>query len=874
MTPNPGPPLPIGRVTMLFTDIEGSTRLLEALGSGYADLLQSHRRVLRRVWADHRGVEVSVDGDAFFVAFADAQDAVDAAVAAQRTLKAREWPGRVGLRVRMGVHTGSPELLEDERDYWGPDVHLAARVAGAAHGGQVLVTARTAELVRADFDDLGEWRLKDFDAPIRLLQPVIEGEGADAFPVPRAVDVRASNLPRPSTALVGRDADVAELSQLLSGRERLVTIVGMGGVGKTRLALAVGHALLEHFRDGVFFVDLSGVGDPAAVPELTAETIGVGADGSLIDTAGHRLRDRRMLVILDNCEHVLEGVALLSGWLEAAPELRFLATSQAPLGLRRERCVFLESLPVPRASLTNLAELGEVPSVQLFLARARAVDPGIELSDRTAGAIGEICVRLEGMPMAIEIAAAQCRILTPAQLARRLERDLFSLGAGHRDAPARQRSLDAAMEWAVGLLDESSRIVFARWGVLAGRPTLERAEAIVGADVDVIAAAEALVNHSLLRRDPDGRLRMPQSVHAYARRLLDDSGETELLRRCHARVMADVAEAQHRGVMLDTTATLEDAVAERDDLYAALRWSDATDPALHARLAACMALPLLLSGTLASLEPHLEKALAFEAGPSLTRVRLLAADGLVGYARGERARERVGFERGIEMAEEIGDDRERALTLAAYAKAVASGEQPDVDALMLLEQARPLAPSAGGRVFEDLIGGLAAEVHLNEGRLDEATRLFSLAVGDPTARHFAAAQVPSYLPDLAFERDDYREALEASVRLLRRALHGGPQNLVWGVEYIGVCLLALGESRRALMLIGAAEANGDRIGMSGRPSRQTAYLREQLSIARDRIGTDAVETALAEGRRTEWDVAVGLALRAPTIVSHAVMPDR
>src|SRR4051794_8517191 len=259
-------PLPTGKVTLLFTDIEGSTRLLEDLGEGFGEVLAAHNALLRDVWSAHRGIEVSTDGDAFFVAFTEAQDAVDAALAAQQALGAYAWPAGGRISVRMGVHTGRPRVHEHERDYWGVDVYFAARVAAAAHGGQVLLSRETAELVSSPSEDLGDWRLKDFDRPSRLFQLVVDGDGADCFPPPRALDVLRTNVPEPPTPIIGRETELAEILRLLAGSAaRLVTIVGLGGAGKTRLALEAGHALLEHFTDGVFFADLSVVADPAAV---------------------------------------------------------------------------------------------------------------------------------------------------------------------------------------------------------------------------------------------------------------------------------------------------------------------------------------------------------------------------------------------------------------------------------------------------------------------------------------------------------------------------------------------------------------------------------------------------------------------------------
>ena len=533
--------LPTGRVTLLFTDIEGSTRLLQDLGKGFGDVLAGHNALLREVWSAHGGVEVSTEGDAFFVAFAEAQGAVDAALAAQQMLGSYAWPAGGRVRVRMGMHTGRPRVHERERDYWGVDVHFAARVAAAAHGGQVLLSRDTADLVSAPLEDLGDWRLKDFDGPSRLFQLVVDGEGADSFPPPRALDVLRTNVPVPPTRIIGRELELAELLRVLVGSSaRLVTIVGLGGAGKTRLALEAGHSLLEHFTDGVFFADLSGVVEPAAVPRAVANAIGVSdrPDVPIEVVVGEHLRTRRVLLIMDNCEHLVGGMTVIAGWLQSAAELRVLATSQVPLRLRAERCVPLDSLELAGAGADDPGALSEVPSVRLFVERARAADPQFELTAQNCQAVAEVCRRLDGMPMAIELAAARVRLLSPEQLDRRLRDDFSILAAPARDAPARQTSLQAALDWTLGLLELDQRTVFAGWGVFAGRPTLERAVAMFDSNLDVLGAIDALLDFSLLRRDPDGRLRMPQSVRAHARKLLETSGELQEVRCRHAAVMA------------------------------------------------------------------------------------------------------------------------------------------------------------------------------------------------------------------------------------------------------------------------------------------------------------------------------------------------
>ena len=394
-------PLPSGTVTFLFTDVEGSTRLLQEHGPAYADLLAEHRRVIREAYARHRGVEVDTQGDAFFIAFPGAADAVAAAVDAQRTLEGGP------IRVRMGVHTGEPLVTDD--GYVGIDVHRAARIAASAHGGQIVVSETTRRLLAADAPvrDLGEHRLKDLTGAERLFQL---GEGD--FPPLRTLD--ATNLPVVSIPLVGRERELEELVGLLSNGTRLVTVTGPGGTGKTRLALQAAAELVGSLHDGVFWMSLAGLTDPELLPSELAQTI-----GAPDDLTGF-LRGRELLLLLDNFEHLLDAAPVVSDLLGACPDVRVLVTSRAPLRVAGEQEYRLDPLPEKQAAA-------------LFVERARAV--GREVApDATVEAI---CRRLDGLPLAIELAAARTKLLAPERLLERLDSALAVLTGGARDAPER-----------------------------------------------------------------------------------------------------------------------------------------------------------------------------------------------------------------------------------------------------------------------------------------------------------------------------------------------------------------------------------------------------------------------------------------------------
>jgi predicted ATPase/class 3 adenylate cyclase len=487
--------LPTGTVTFLFTDVEGSTQLLHELGAeAYAEALAGHRRAVREACAGHGGVEVDTQGDAFFVAFATAPAAL--AAAAELTEALTSGP----VRVRVGLHTGTP-LLSDE-GYVGVDVHRAARIAASGHGGQVLVSQPAASLVDGDLRDLGEHRFKDLLAAERVYQL-----GSRDFPPLRSLG--RTNLPVAAWPLLGRERELAEIRGLMAGGVRLLTLTGPGGSGKTRLALQAAAELSDEFRDGTFFVALAPLRETQAVRSTVAEAVGLQADD---DVAGW-LASRRVLLVLDNLEH-LEGVAAVVGELLVG-EVVVLATSRAPLHLTAERELPVEPLPDDAAA-------------ELFVSRAAAGGRQIAV-DETVTAV---CRRLDNLPLAIELAAARVKLLSPAALLQRLAQALPLLGSGAIDLPERQRTLRATIEWSYDLLDSDAQAAFRRLSVFRGSFGLDAAEAITGAELDQLAA---LLDNSLLKALGDERFFLLETLREYARERLDEAGETPEYALRHAR---------------------------------------------------------------------------------------------------------------------------------------------------------------------------------------------------------------------------------------------------------------------------------------------------------------------------------------------------
>ena len=525
--------LPSGTVTFLFTDIEGSTKLLNSLGAeAYADALSEHRRVLRAAFAAHGGVEVDTQGDAFFVAFPTAPGALAAAA------QAREGLDGGPIRVRIGIHTGTPHLTDE--GYAGPDVHRAARIAAAGHGGQVLVSASTAALLDgAELRDLGLHRLKDLTAAERIHQL---GDGEH----PPLKTLHQTNLPVPATTFLGRDVELRELSALLARDDaRLVTLTGPGGTGKTRLALQAAASAADHFAGGVWWVALAPLRDPALVLESAARALG--ASGDLAEHIG----DSALLLLLDNFEHLLDAAAGLAPLLSRCPNLTLLVTSRERLHLDGEHEYAVDPLTPDEA-------------VELF--KTRATSARRDFTDD--GAVALVCERLDHLPLAIELAAARVRILSPKALLDRLEQRLPLLADGNRDAPERQRTLRATIEWSHELLTDVERHLFARLAVFRGGCTLEAAEAVAGADLETL---QSLVDKSLVRARGD-RFWMLETIREFAVERLLASGEAGSLRDRHAQHFLGFAEEAEPHLRGNPKVWLDRLDADLDNIRASQDW--------------------------------------------------------------------------------------------------------------------------------------------------------------------------------------------------------------------------------------------------------------------------------------------------------------
>jgi predicted ATPase/class 3 adenylate cyclase len=871
-TQEPGRALPDGDLTMLFTDIEGSTQLLHELGDLYGDVLAEHHRVLREVWPAHGGMEIHADGDAFLVAFREARAAVRAASAAQSALASNLWPHDGEVRVRMGLHTGNVRIRHD--DFWGIDVHYAARLCSAAHGGQVLLSATTRALVGdVAAEDLGEHALKDFPAARKLYHLSLPGRTSADFAPPRTLETVRTNLPSVSTRLVGRNRELEFLRDRLESGARLVTITGVGGSGKSRLALECGAALVASFRDGVFLAGLASITGEDKVAFAIANAVGAPCDDGRGPEAllAEHLARRELLLIVDNMEHLLGTASLMPRLLEASPGLRILATSQAPLHVRGELVMPLDSLAVPLEGEHDATAMERVPAVALFVERARAADPTFELSADTAPAVAELCRRLDGLPLALELAAARVRLGGPQRLLAGLERGIDSLGSGGRDLPERQRGLRAALDWTVSLLGDEERALFAGLGAFAEAWTLDQLDWMFGAEFDVWEASAALMDFSLIRTRGDGRFTMAEAVRTYAKALLDEQGRADHCHARHAAMLTEDAEAIYNDALLDVSAQIARTLDLMREFAAALRWTAVHDPAAYRRLLAALGMSYYLSGNLSVLAEDLLALAAGDERDDDVSARVCMSESLVYAAKGDNRSSVLAARRSVERCRQLGDHSGEALALIREAHMLTFLAPDDVArGRELLDAALALPPVQADRRLQEYVQGEIAINLYAAGALDDAEPILREIVADPGRTDWASDAASSYLGDCEMRRGRYAEALPHYVDALRRLRGTQLHNALIQCDSVSIALAGLGRDAEAIELRAATQAVGDRDGTVGLPEPDELIPDgpELLAASRARLRDAAAAEAERRGRARDLDDLVSwvASLAAPVAV--------
>jgi predicted ATPase/class 3 adenylate cyclase len=873
--------LPTGTVTFLFTDIEGSTRLLQALGERYPAVHDEHAAIVRRAVAEAGGTEVSTHGDAFFVAFRSPVGAVRAAVAAQRGLAAHDWSPGPPVRVRMGVHTGEGTLGGD--DYVGLDVHRAARIADAAHGGQVIVSEATRGLVRhalpagVSLRDLGVHRLRGLADTEHLHELVVEGLASD-FPPPRTLDARPNNLPLQLTSFVGREEEIAEVERLL-GQTRLLTLTGPGGSGKSRLALRVAAELLTRFQDGSCFVDLSPVTDPALVPAAVANALGVpeAAGRPIIEGVKEHLRHRELLQVVDNFEQVAEAGPVIEELLTAAPRLRTMVTSRVVLSLPGEQEYPVPPLHVPDPARlpSDLSAISAVEAVRLFAERAMAANPRFTLTERNAPVVAEITSRLDGLPLAIELAATRTKVLTPEQILSRLERRLSILTSGSRSLPERQRTLRAAIAWSYDLLDPVERRLFARLSVFAGGWTFESAEAVCdpeGLGLDALDGLTSLVDKSLVRTtDPSGgpaRFSMLETIREFAQEQLEAGDDHEPMRRRHAEHFLGLAvEAEPHLTADDQGEWLDRCDAEHANIRVALRWAiDAGEAGPAQAAAGALWRFWQQRGHLAEGRRWLEEVLAMPNGQARTAARAKALTGAGGIAWWtDQQAARALYEEALAIERELGDPAR--LAEALYNQAFAVAGEHDLDAAgRLLDESLALFRQVGDErgvanvlvmlVVPDAMAGAWDRV---VARIEEVVAI-SRRLGDRL--HLAYILVwLAFATGRAGRPEDARATALEALELFREVDDATGMALA----FLDLAFLLTWEGRHtdAVRMAGASQSQRDRAGGGPSPGFGGMLEGDPVAEAGAHLSEEAVKRAWQEGLAMPVQAAVALARADP-----------
>ena len=911
-TQGSGQALPTGTVTFLFTDIESSTRLLQQLGDRYADVLAGHQRLLRAAFQDRGGHEVDTQGDAFFIAFASARDAAEAAVAAQRAMASHSWPENAPVRVRMGLHTGEA-IVTVGGGYVGMDVHRSARICSAGHGGQILLSQTTRILVENDLPqgvslrNLGEHRLKDLQHPEQVFQLVTPDLLAD-FPSLKSLDTFPNNLPRQLTRFIGREQEIEEIKRLLADTY-LLTLTGSGGCGKTRLALQVIADLLEEYSDGVWVVELAPLSDPSLVTQETAAVLGIreesgvltmggGSPGtpsatsggdSLITRLTEYLKSKQLLLFLDNCEHLIEAcIKLVDALLRTCPNLKIIVASREALGIAGESTYRVPSLSLPDpGNMPPLEELARYESIKLFIDRAVAVVSIFKLTDNNAPSVAQICHRLDGIPLAIELAAVRVKALSVEEIRARLDDNFRLLTGGSRAALPRQQTLRATIDWSHNLLSEPEKVLLNRLSVFSGGWTLAAAEEIC-ADEDnvelnfhihpdeVLDLLTILVDKSLVIAEEvssfeEGgktRYRLLEMVRGYSRESLVDSGDAERVRGLHLDYFLRFAEKAEPEIQLGDDQTVWNQLEEEhDNLRGALEWSGEsgrTEEGL--RTAGALWWFWYVQGYHSEGSKWLEGILTEEESKLSPSVRAKALGGagyLIGL-QGDSNRALELMEESLILYREMGDKRGIAQSLLHLGKFIHENEGDYEGGATFLEEGLSLF-----RELEDSQGVAALLLFLGDTRLrqgnlekarvlvEESLTLFQEVVGSK------AGEISSLyvLGRVVGSGGDYGRATELYKKSIKLTWEIGskyPTHL--RLEALAEVAIAQDQPERGARLLGAAETIRQDIGVSLISPYDRANHDRSIAALRADLGEEAFEAAWAKGRAMSVEKAIEYAL--------------
>jgi predicted ATPase/class 3 adenylate cyclase len=908
---SPGDPRDPGRsagtVTLAFTDIEGSTGLLQTLGDRYGAVLAEHHRIVREAFMRHGGIERGSAGDGLYFVFPAARGAVQAAVDAQQAVADHAWPDGVAVRDRMGLHTGEP--LDAAEGFVGLDVHRAARICGAGHGGQILISQSTHALVVDELPaplrlvDLGVHRLRSLDAPQRLFQ--VSGPGLPSdFPPPRTTEAPRNNLRLEVTSFVGREREIEQAARILEGSS-LLTLTGPGGVGKTRMGLRLARQLLDQFEDGVWVVELGALTDPDFVLPSVVKVLGLSepVGRSLLSTIVDHLKGKRLLILLDDCDPVLAASAeLAEALIGTCPAIRVVVTSREALGVAGEAILPIASLGTPEVRPTvSPSDLEAVDACRLFVERANAVQPGFTVTERNARSVVQICRRLDGIPLALELAAARVRTLPVEQIASRLDDRFRLLSGGSRAAVARHQTLRATMDWSYDLLTEPERAILRRLSVFAGGATLEAVESVCAGDavdaMDVLDLLGRLVEKSLVVTDPasaEARFGLLETVREYARSRLVEGDEADpTLRRHRDWYVALVDQASSAFFAGPEPADwLRRLDREHDDLRAALEWCldqpgegraglhiaaglwryweirghlaegrgwlERMVQAVGTDVSPLRANALTGAGNLAFMQGDFKAASTFHEA-SLALHRQIGDRQSVAYAAnnlanaalqlGDHARARALYMETLEIARELGDVRGVAFGSINLADvAIRQGEVDEARALY--EGALVTIRDLGDRWMEAFALDMFALATSRAGDRETARSLHveALAILEETGDPRGVARILTHLADLSLADGDAARSrgLHRQGLALRQDL-GDMPGLASAMEGLAGAV-AVDDPEAAARLHGAAESLREAI-RAIIPPQATAAHDQALADLESRLGASPFEAARREGRQ-------------------------
>ncbi|HTC85219.1 MAG TPA: tetratricopeptide repeat protein [Candidatus Acidoferrum sp.] len=873
---------PTGVVTFLFTDIEGSSRLEQRVGTAaYAALRERHRVLFRGAFAAHGGIEQGTSGDSFFVVFPSADGAVRAAVEGQRALAAEPWPDDGAIRVRIGIHSG--QAVFSDRDYVGIDINRAARIEAAAHGGQIVVSDTTRALAAGSlaggdtaetigFLDLGLNRLKDFE-PIQLHQVTAQGLGRD-FPPLRALDARFINLQPPVTSFVGRRREIDEVVALLA-TSRILTLTGPGGTGKTRLNIAAAQKALSTFPAGAAWVPLGAVTDPNLVPTSIAAVLGLVDEGTrdLVDALAERIGADRLLLVLDNFEQVVAAASVVGRLIARCPGLTVLVSSREVLRLAGEREYPVQPLTVPDPGAAADPEaMADSESIALFVERAREVRPDFHLSPENAAAVATIVARLDGLPLAIELAAARIRILPPSALAARLEQSLGILAGGARDLPERQQTLRGAIAWSYDLLDPREKAFFRRLSAFSGGWSLDAVGPVgdpsAELGIDPLDGLGSLVEKSLVRQaDGTGdepRFRMLQTIREFGLEQLGAAEESAAVRDRHLTVFAGLAaEAETEIVGKDTRRWLDRLADEHDNIRSALRWAMESDQ---------LETGLTMAGKLWRFwhqRGHLGEGLgitnallACPAAAAHTAGRAKALNGAGGLAYWQNDFAAAGryYAEQLEIVQELRDlpGLAEANYNLGFLEAVPGHFEVALERYQTaLELFRTLGDDSG--VVSVLVG--LGMVEYLTGNLERAAEVGaeSNALSRRLGDHYRLASSLGIQARVALDRGLADDAFAYASEALRLfADVADPTGMEMSIDDLGLIAYREGDMTLGLRLGGAAAALRDRTAGGAPPS--LVKRGDFLDEARERMGPGEADANWAVGHAMTVDAAVAAAL--------------